>query len=151
MIDSQFDKLASSHSTSSFFTDAGWIGRTADDNVSAERINDLADNVHIANIGWWQDLVSGEFKQRNVGELLMLTVSELSEAMEADRKGFKDDHLPNRSGLEVELADAMIRILDIAGGLKLDIGNAFVEKMRYNAVRADHKREQRLADNGKKC
>jgi NTP pyrophosphatase (non-canonical NTP hydrolase) len=61
-----------------------------------------------------------------------------------------DDKLPHRKGLEVELADAMIRILDMAGGLGLDIGGALVEKLEYNSNRADHKPENRLKEGGKK-
>lgn len=89
-------------------------------------------------------------KQRNVGELLMLTVSELSEAMEGHRKNLKDDKLPHRSMFEVELADTLIRLLDIAGGMGLDLGGAFAEKMAFNAQRPDHKIEARLGENGKK-
>lgn len=82
----------------------------------------------------------------------MLTVSELSEAMEGHRKGLMDDKLPHRKMFEVELADALIRIFDIAGApeLCLDVGGAFVEKMLYNAKRKDHTNEARLAEGGKK-
>ena len=80
----------------------------------------------------------------------MLCVSELSEAMEGHRKNLMDDHLPTRKMFEVELADCIIRIFDIAGAVGLDLGGAFVEKMTYNANRADHKPENRLKENGKK-
>lgn len=89
-------------------------------------------------------------KDRNVGELLMLMVSELAEAMEGDRKNLMDDKLPHRKQLEVEVADCLIRIFDFCGGKGLDVGGAFVEKMAYNAVRADHKIENRLNVEGKK-
>lgn len=52
--------------------------------------------------------------------------------------------------LEVELADAVIRIFDMAGGLDLDLGGALVEKLEYNKNRADHNIEERLKDGGKK-
>jgi NTP pyrophosphatase (non-canonical NTP hydrolase) len=113
-------------------------------------INQLAAQVHEANRKWWVDLETGLPKSRNVGEMLMLTVSELAEALEGHRKGLMDDKLPHRQMLEVELADALIRLLDIAGGLGLDLGGAYVEKMAYNAERADHKIENRLAVGGKK-
>jgi NTP pyrophosphatase (non-canonical NTP hydrolase) len=113
-------------------------------------INLLSDMCHDANINWWRDLSTGELKQRNVGELLMLCVSELAEAMEGHRKNLKDDKLPHRSMMEVELADCLIRIFDLAGGLNLDLGGAFVEKMAYNRTRADHKTEHRQGDGGKK-
>ena len=113
--------------------------------------------------GWWTDLKTGERLDSplfglhgdraslkiNVPEKLMLVVSELGEAMEGFRKGLQDDHLPHRLSLEVELADAMIRIADMAGGLGLDLAGAIVEKLAYNAKRADHKLENRAKDGGK--
>ncbi len=113
-------------------------------------INLMAREVHSRNALWWTNLETGERYQRNVGELLMLITSELAEAMEGHRKNLMDDKLPHRRMVEVELADALIRILDMAGGLGLDIGGAFVEKMAYNAKRADHTKECRLAAGGKK-
>lgn len=112
-------------------------------------INGLAAEVHAANTKWWVDLKTGAPLDRNVGEMLCLVHSEISEAMEGHRKNLKDDKLPHRPMIEVELADALIRILDIAAGLKLDLGGAYVEKMAFNAVRADHQREARLAPGGK--
>ena len=112
-------------------------------------LNELADRAHQANIKWWQDLKTGEPKQRNVGELLMLITSELAEAMEGHRKNLPDDKLPHRSMFEVEIADALIRLLDLAAGMALDLNGAFEEKMAYNAVRADHTKEARLAPGGK--
>jgi hypothetical protein len=106
--------------------------------------------VHEANAKWWVDLHTGEPLDRNVGELLCLVHSEISEAMEGHRKNLKDDKLPHRTMFEVELADALIRILDIAAGFKLDLGGAYVEKMEYNRTREDHQREARLQENGKK-
>lgn len=106
--------------------------------------------VHKANKKWWTDLHTGEPIERNVGEMLCLVHSEISEALEGHRKNLMDDKLPHRKMIEVELADAVIRIFDIAAGLGLDLGGAFVEKMQYNANREDHKRENRLKENGKK-
>lgn len=100
--------------------------------------------------GWWSDLETGQRKDRNVGELLMLCVSELAEAMEGHRKGLQDDKLPHRSAIEVELADAVIRIFDMAGGLNLDLGGAVAEKLDYNQRREDHKIEFRKKLGGKK-
>lgn len=103
--------------------------------------------------GWWTDLETGEDKNEtgnfNVGEKLCLIHSEISEAMEGDRKGLMDDKLPHRQMLEVELADAVIRIFDLAGAMKLDVGGAITEKLEYNASRADHKIENRKAAGGK--
>lgn len=115
-------------------------------------INYIANLVHeIANYqGWWHDHKTGAPIERNTGELLMLVVSEVSEAMEADRKDLMDDKLPHRKGLEVELADAVIRIFDMAGAAGMDIGGAIVEKLEYNLNRADHKPENRIKEGGKK-
>jgi len=101
--------------------------------------------------GWWADLKTGEDLRgkRNFAEMLMLCVSELAEAMEGDRKNLMDDKLPHRPMSEVELADCMIRILDLAGGYQLDIAGAMAEKLAYNAKRADHKLENRKLDGGK--
>ena len=123
---------------------------TVEEIFAAGAINDLAQQVHEANAKWWVDLHTGEPLNRNVGELLCLVHSEISEAMEGHRKNLMDDKLPHRKMFEVELADALIRILDIAAGFKLDLGGAYVEKMAYNRVREDHKREARLQENGKK-
>lgn len=115
----------------------------------ASVINGLARAVHRNNKKWWTDLKTGEPLKRNVGEMLMLVVSEIAEAMEGHRKNLNDDHLPGRSMLEVELADAVIRVFDLAAGLGLDLGGAFAEKMAYNLSRKDHTIEARLAPGGK--
>lgn len=88
-------------------------------------------------------------KKLNVGEKLMLIVSEIAEAMEGDRKNLPDDKLPHRRMIEVELADAMIRIHCLAGQMELDLGGAMKEKIEYNFSRADHKIENRVATGGK--
>jgi hypothetical protein len=113
-------------------------------------LNELARQVHIVNDKWWRNIETNEPIQRNVGELLALVHSEISEALEGHRKNLMDDKLPHRKMFEVELADAIIRIFDIAAGLNLDLGGAYVEKMTFNAQREDHKHEARLAANGKK-
>lgn len=109
------------------------------------------------NAGWWTDLETGE-DVRNwpkkhldnwVSAKLMLIVTEVAEAMEGHRKGLKDDKLPHRGMLEVELADAVIRIMDLAGGLNMDVAGAIVEKLAYNLSREDHRIENRKAAGGK--
>lgn len=99
------------------------------------------------NTGWWKGVDKSD--PLLVPAKLCLVHSEISEAMEGDRKKLNDDHLPDRLMLEVELADAVIRIADLAGALDLDLGGAIVEKLAYNAKRADHKPENRAKDNGK--
>ena len=111
----------------------------------AKRINELSFYCHMLakRNNWWD-------KERNVGELLCLIHSEISEAMEGHRKSAMDEHLPQYSSITVELADAMVRILDLAGGLKLPIGEAFADKLCYNQMRDDHKLANREAPGGKK-
>lgn len=185
----------------------------------------LAKEIYEANkaVGWWDN------PNRNVLQTLQLVSTEIAEATEGERKNLMDNHLPHRKMGEVELADAMIRMLDIGGRcgwsapdrprhtsavygfveslaavgtpiggmhclltkvvgdlvgecetgwgfdeLSLDesskalyatflnftvavaqsqgydIEGALREKMAYNAQRADHKRENRALENGKK-
>jgi NTP pyrophosphatase (non-canonical NTP hydrolase) len=113
-------------------------------------LNDLARDCHVANQTWWHDPATGERLTRNKGELLMLIVSEISEAMEGERKGLMDDKLPHRPMAEVELADALIRIFDYAGAYGYDLDGAVAEKRAFNAQRADHKPASRLAAGGKR-
>lgn len=117
----------------------------------AEQINALTTRCYndSYNAGWYHDPATGEPKKINVGEKLMLVVSEVAEGMEGHRKGLMDDHLSHRRMVEVELADALIRIHDLAGHLKLDLGGAVMEKLAYNQQRADHKPENRAKDGGK--
>lgn len=84
-----------------------------------------------------------------IAQKLCLSHSELSEAMEGQRKGLMDDKLPHRPMIEVEIADAIIREFDLGGALGLDVPGAIAEKMAFNAVRPDHKPEARLAAGGK--
>ena len=113
-------------------------------------LNEYAAEQHAANHTWWHDVKTGERLNRNKGELLMLIVSEISEAMEGERKNLMDDKLPHRKMAEVELADALIRIFDYAGAFGYDLDGAVAEKQAFNDSRADHKPELRLATNGKK-
>lgn len=105
--------------------------------------------IHAENIKWWYD-VGGNRLTRNKGELIALMHSELSECMEGERKDLMDDKLPHRKMAEVELADALIRILDYAEGFGYNVGGAMIEKLLYNRKRADHQREAREAAHGKK-
>lgn len=113
-------------------------------------LNDYVIDVHLANEKWWTDLATGQRKQRNVGEMLMLITSELAEALEGDRKNLQDDHLPQYRMFDVELVDALIRLLDLMGSTGMDAEEIFRAKMAYNATRADHQLAHRMAAGGKK-
>lgn len=124
---------------------------TAEELVALEGIRAAQSLAHrtASDAGWYRDPKTGEEIKRNFGEVVALMHSELSEALEADRKGLKDDKLPHRDGREVEFADCILRILDTAAALGLDVAGAIIEKNRYNRQRADHKLENR-ASGGKK-
>lgn len=91
----------------------------------------LSSNVYAMNQanGFWTG------PQDSFGQKIALVHSELSEALEADRKDLMDDKLPDRQGREVELADAMIRIFDLAGRYQMDLGGALLAKIAFNATR----------------
>jgi len=127
-------------------------------------INTLCDQIYFANVekGWYRDPRTGRKKDRNIMEMLMLIVSEISEGAEGWRKDLADTHLPNHKMLTVEGADTLVRIFDLFGYIRnnpdkfpeyagLDLGRAFCEKVIYNGSRADHKLENRAQSGGKKC
>jgi len=126
-------------------------------------LNKLASEIFTNNVavGWWseEDLFfmkqkdkSGKYNKVTatlIASKLALVHSEISEALEGMRKGLMDDHLRYRPMIEVELADAIIRILDLCGYLSLDIEGAVKEKFEYNKDREDHKMINRLSTGGK--
>lgn len=78
--------------------------------------------------GWWDS-------SREMGTLIALIHSELSEALEADRTGAMSDKIEGFLGLEEEFADVIIRILDVCAYHKLRIVEAIEAKMNYNENR----------------
>ena len=79
--------------------------------------------------GWWEE-------PREDGTLIALIMSEAAEALEALRKGNgPDEHCPQFSGAEVELADVIIRIMDMAEARGWDVAGAIVAKHEFNKTR----------------
>lgn len=115
-------------------------------------LNEIANQIHAINKekGFWD-------KERNVGEMLMLVVTELAEALEAHRKGeMVDKDLIKRLSVvypqveeynnsyfaayikdkfEDEIADTFIRLFDLCGGLGIDIDTHIRMKVEYNKSR----------------
>lgn len=100
----------------------------------------IAQEIHknAVDHGWWDE---GE---RNVGELFMLCVSELAEAFEEYRNGkrmnetyYSKDAQGNDKpeGIPSEIADTIIRLLDICGYYDIDIGKMIMKKHEYNKSR----------------
>lgn len=181
--------------------------------MDTQQLRELATDVHDTNVavGWWDDWLDDKTVRYDTA--MMLVVSELSEAMEGHRKDLMDDHLPKYRMFDVELADAMIRLLDAAGAYyvaipdnmdlmvlrtcslwsvseksvpeqlyatvrslvgpimrdpqesvvsgmvdvmamaelnDVDLWPVVAAKRKYNATRADHKRDARAKQNGKK-
>jgi len=121
-------------------------------------LNDAAKTIHEDNKrkGFWDN-------KRETGTLLMLCVSELAEALEADRKNKKaqlnkfvgfsnmgfdkdyntylnEDAIPSfetniKDTFEDEIADTVIRILDLCGAMEIDIERHINLKLKYNRSR----------------
>ena len=113
-------------------------------------LNKLSREVHEANKkkGFYDE------PNRNMGEILALIHAEVSEALEAHRDGkrctvnptylmsIKDDEPFKEKFLETtkdtfedELADIIIRTLDLCGYKKVNIEAHIAAKLRYNAMR----------------
>ena len=124
-------------------------------NQLVKGLNESASTIHENNKskGFWSKGKSGQ----NVGELLMLVVSELGEAMEAHRKNkfsepfdrfiWQEDLNEEKSidrlnfqnyfkdTFEDEIADSVIRLLDLSAGLGIDLERHINLKVAYNLSR----------------
>ena len=87
--------------------------------------------------GWW-DGVTEEDKVKLIPEKILLIHAELSEAVEEFRNGTIDTYIGaggKPEGLWVEMADAVIRILDLAGAFDVDLEHIIEVKHEYNKTR----------------
>jgi NTP pyrophosphatase (non-canonical NTP hydrolase) len=112
-------------------------------------LNDLSKQIHQQNKdkGFYDNITQ---ENVNIGERLMLIVSELSEALEAHRgrgnqlninefkdypdfkKGFE---LYIKDSFEDEIADSFIRLFDLCGLMNIDIEFHIEQKLKYNKTR----------------
>jgi len=85
--------------------------------------------------GWWKF-------PRKFGELIALVHSELSEALEAYRevgdsigKTYYSGEEKKPEGVPSELADVVIRVMDISERYGIDLASMIVEKHEFNKKR----------------
>lgn len=107
-------------------------------------LNELRDKAYQCAVahGWHEENLSNE-------HFLCLVISELMEGVEADRKGnhadtdafnkyyncvdFKENFERQIKGtVEEELADACIRLLDLAGLRSVDLGEIDLDELKYS-------------------
>ena len=99
--------------------------------VFAGQYERMASSVHewAKEKGFWP-------KSRSDAECIALMHSELSEALEGARHGNPpDEHCPEFSSVEVELADTVIRIMDFGAKHGYRVAAAMIAKMKYNESR----------------
>jgi NTP pyrophosphatase (non-canonical NTP hydrolase) len=108
--------------------------------------NELAKEIHEGNVsrGFWES-------ERKLTEVVMLTVCELSEAIEADRAekwATENDILQYKNiptserfkenikdTVQDEIADTIIRLLDFSHKFNIDLDFHINAKLSYNALR----------------
>lgn len=115
---------------------AGIRGLLAERTRNGLGINALTEKAHeiAKDHGWWDNPNAGDF-----ATFIANVTGEVAEAWEEYRKGkdvamdYMVDDKPE--GIPSELADIIIRVLDYAGGMGIDLQAAIDQKMAYNDTR----------------
>lgn len=117
--------------------------------METRTITSWAEQIHALAVekGWWDRVPPGAGPEQTmpvVLEKLLLVHSEISEAVEELRAGhwYRDVYYRIESGgdkpegFPVEIADAVIRLLDLCWFLAIDLENVVAQKHAYNKTRA---------------
>lgn len=100
-------------------------------------LNDLQERIYANAVehGFWD-------ARKSFGETIALIHTEISEAFEEYRNGhapdevyFNPEHPEKPEGIPVEMADAVIRILDWAESEGVNLQQVILNKMAYNETR----------------
>jgi NTP pyrophosphatase (non-canonical NTP hydrolase) len=104
---------------------------------SVRSISEIAADIRYTNVSKRFDTPTAE----NMDRYLLLAVSEIAEAQEELRDGHAVTevyyHGTKPCGFPTEVADAIIRLLDLAHSVGIDIEAAIEEKLAYNKTRPE--------------
>lgn len=99
-------------------------------NARPTPLNDLAGEIlEINRANGWEVLTPADWEEKlRIPTVIALIHSEASEALEGFRAG-------NHANVREELADVLIRVLDAAGGLGIDMDLEVRQKLNRNRTR----------------
>lgn len=115
-------------------------------------LSEIASEIHQTAVdhGWWEGVETAEEIHQDIGIKLLLAHSEISEAVE-DWRGMESLETLNLIlfreneqgtgftkpvGFPTEIADTIIRLLDLAQFIGIDIERVILDKMEYNKTRS---------------
>jgi NTP pyrophosphatase (non-canonical NTP hydrolase) len=122
--------------TAAFAEQVNEFCKAAYDNSRAKGFYDTGRRIVVDDGGCGPQECVVEAKPVNFGEKVALMHSELSEALEAHRaRNPASEKIPGHSQVAEEFADVVIRVADTCAHMGIDLGNAILAKMAYNATR----------------